>query len=72
MEPRTCEQMSHHIDACPSCIAFIHDLRAAIDRCRALKADCDPVTAGRLRSLLTREYLRLLDVPIPEKIRAKV
>lgn len=72
MEPRTCEQMTHHIDACPSCIAFIHDLRAAIDRCRALKADCDPVMAERLRSLLTREYLRLLDVPLPEKIRAKV
>ncbi len=72
MEPRTCEQMSHHIDACPSCIAFIHDLRAAIDRCRALKADCDPVMAERMRSVLTREYRRLLEVPIPEKIRAKV
>lgn len=67
MEARTCEQMTHHIDACPTCIAFIQDLRAAIDRCHALKADCDPAVAARLRNLLTREYMRLLEVPIPER-----
>jgi RNA polymerase sigma-70 factor (ECF subfamily) len=70
LEARTCEQMTHHIDACPTCIAFIQDLRAAIDRCRALKADCDPAVAAQLRNLLTREYMRLLQVPIPERAPA--
>ena len=41
VEPRTCEQMRAHIEGCPSCVAFLRDLRAAIDRCR-----CD---AGSMR-----------------------
>lgn len=60
VEPRTCAEMSRHIESCPSCIAFMNDLRAAIDRCRALKVDCDPVVIERLRSTLTREYLHLV------------
>ena len=32
VEPRTCEQMRAHIEACPSCVAFLRDLRTAIDR----------------------------------------
>jgi hypothetical protein len=62
--------MTRHIDACPACVAFIRDLRAAIDRCRALQADCDPSVAAGLRSLLTREYLRLFDMPLPHRLRA--
>lgn len=60
VEPRTCAELSKHIDSCPSCVAFLNDLRAAIDRCRALKIDCDPAVMERLRSTLTREYLHLV------------
>jgi RNA polymerase sigma-70 factor (ECF subfamily) len=63
IEPRTCDQMRLHIEACPSCVAFLRDLRAAIDRCRSLEVPCDPAVAPRLRSILTREYLRLLLIP---------
>lgn len=63
IEPVTCEQMRAHIESCPSCVAFLRDLRAAIDRCRALEVPCDPAVAPRLRAILTREYLRLLIEP---------
>jgi RNA polymerase sigma-70 factor (ECF subfamily) len=59
VEPRTCAEMSAHIDACPSCIAFLHDLRTAIDRCRSLEVRCNPAVIERLRARLTREYLHL-------------
>lgn len=59
LEAETCEHMRHHIQACPACIAFIQDLKQAIDRCRALdpcpEAEARPV----LRRLLAEEYLRL-------------
>jgi RNA polymerase sigma-70 factor (ECF subfamily) len=63
VEPLTCEQMRDHIEACPSCVAFLRDLRAAIDRCRSLEIPCDPAVAPRLRAILTREYLRMLVMP---------
>jgi RNA polymerase sigma-70 factor (ECF subfamily) len=63
LEPLTCDQMRGHIEACPSCVAFLRDLRAAIDRCRSLEISCDPTVALRLRSMLTQEYLRMLIVP---------
>ena len=59
----TCDQMREHIEACPSCVAFLRDLRAAIDRCRSLEVPCDPAVAPRLRAILTREYLRMLVMP---------
>ena len=52
--------MRGHIEACPSCVAFLRDLRTAIDRCRALEIPCDSAIATRLRAILTREYLRML------------
>ncbi len=61
--PVSCEQMRQHIDACPACVAFLRDLRLAIDRCRSLQVPCDPAIAPRLRSILTREYLRMLGMP---------
>ena len=64
-QPR-CGEMGKHIEACPNCVAFIRDLRAAIDRCRALKLDCPAGAALRLRALLTREYLRLLETATRE------
>ncbi len=63
VEPLTCEQMRSHIEACPSCVAFLRDLRSAIDRCRSLQLPCDPAVAVRLRTILTREYLRMIVVP---------
>jgi RNA polymerase sigma-70 factor (ECF subfamily) len=69
-EPTTCDEMREHIENCPSCVLFLRDLRAAIDRCRTLDVPCDPTVNQRLRSLLTREYLRMLGMPIPEEIPA--
>jgi RNA polymerase sigma-70 factor (ECF subfamily) len=63
VEPLTCDQMRGHIEACPSCVAFLRDLHAAIDRCRSLEIPCDPAVANRLRAILTREYLRMLIMP---------
>jgi RNA polymerase sigma-70 factor (ECF subfamily) len=60
VEPRTCDQMRKHIEACPACVAFLRDLRVAIDRCRSLEIPSDPAVAPRLRSILTQEYLRML------------
>jgi len=67
VEPLTCDKMRAHIEACPACVAFMRDLRAAIDRCRSLEIPCDPAVAPRLRDLLTREYLRMLVMPVKEK-----
>ena len=61
---QTCEEMREHLEACPSCIVFIRDLRQAIDRCRTLKMKCESQMAPRLRSMLTEEYLRLLGTPV--------
>ena len=65
VEPVTCEKMRGHIQACPSCVVFLRDLRNAIDHCRALEVPCDLAVAPRLRAILTREYLRLLACTLP-------
>jgi RNA polymerase sigma-70 factor (ECF subfamily) len=62
VESSTCDKMRRHIEACPACVAFLHNLRTAIDRCRSLTVPCDPSVALRLRSILTQEYLRLLSM----------
>ncbi len=59
IEPESCEKMRAHIERCPACVAFLRDLRAAIDRCRAMNLACDPAVAERLQAMLTREYLRM-------------
>ncbi len=60
METKSCKQMRAHIDACPACIAFLSDLKLAIDRCRKLNMPFDSDTCASLRRLLAEEYLRLL------------
>jgi RNA polymerase sigma-70 factor (ECF subfamily) len=55
-----CDRMRAHIEACPSCVAFLRELRAAIDRCRSLEIPCQSQVAPRLRTMLTQEYLRML------------
>ncbi len=72
IEPRSCEEMRGHIEACPACVAFLRNLRVAIDRCRSLEIPCDSAVAPRLRSILTQEYLRLLGMPGTEKMAALV
>jgi RNA polymerase sigma-70 factor (ECF subfamily) len=67
VEPVSCEQMRVHIEACPSCVAFLRDLRGAIDRCRSLEIPCDAAVAPRLQAILTREYLRMLAIPAGKK-----
>ena len=67
LEPATCEQMRAHVEACPACVAFLRELRAAIDRCRSLDMPCDPAVAARLRSLLTQEYLRMIGLGLGGK-----
>lgn len=67
VEPHTCEEMRGHIEACPACVAFLRDLRVAIDRCRSLEVPCDAAVAPRLRTILTQEYLRLLGIPSTQK-----
>lgn len=60
LQAASCERMRRHIEACPACVAFIRDLKRAIDRCRALDVCSDAETTPMLRGLLTEEYLRLV------------
>ena len=69
IEPGTCEQMRAHIEGCPACVAFLKDLRAAIDRCRSFAVECDPEVAQRMRALMTEEYLRLMERPAANSAR---
>lgn len=64
VEAPNCDQMRAHIDACPSCVAFLRELRTSIDRCRSLEMPCDSAVARRLRSILTQEYLRMLGMSL--------
>lgn len=60
LKPRTCAQMEAHIAACPECIAFISDLKRAIDRCRHLDISLGSEVCAALRRQLAEEYLRLV------------
>ena len=72
VEPRACRQMARHIEGCPSCVAFLNDLRAAIDRCRSLQVPCDPKIAARLRATLNREVRRMSASPAAKEISARM
>ncbi len=60
LAPESCDQMRGHIKACPACMAFIQDLKRAIDRCRSFEVCPDAETPQALRHLLAEEYLRLV------------
>jgi RNA polymerase sigma-70 factor (ECF subfamily) len=68
----SCNEMQSHIEACPACVAFLRELRTAIDRCRALEISCDAVVAQRLRAILTQEYLRMLGIGSANNPRSSV
>jgi RNA polymerase sigma-70 factor (ECF subfamily) len=53
------QSINAHMEQCPACVAFLRDLRAAIERCRSMEAECDPALTSRLRAMLTEEYLRV-------------
>lgn len=59
LKPENCDKMRRHIEACPTCLVFIKDLKMAIDRCRTFEAGHQGDPAPALRRLLTEEYLRL-------------
>lgn len=63
LAPEGCDRIRRHIEACPTCVAFIQDLKRAIDRCRSLEACPDATAPPALRRLLTEEYLRLVKDP---------
>jgi hypothetical protein len=44
----------------------------AIDQCRSLAIPCDPAVSLRLRAILTKEYLRLLEMTSTEQPRAEL
>jgi RNA polymerase sigma-70 factor (ECF subfamily) len=72
LEPASCEQIQKHIKACPACVVFLMDLRAAIDRCRSLEISCGPDIAARLRAMLTQEYTRLMGMHTEKKMSSVV
>ncbi len=72
VEAPSCDQMRAHIEACPACVAFLRELRTAIDRCRNLEMSCDTAVAQRLRAILTQEYLRMLGMGSANTLRSSV
>jgi RNA polymerase sigma-70 factor, ECF subfamily len=72
IEAPSCDQMRAHIEACPACVAFLRELRTAIDRCRTLEISCDTTVAQRLRAILTHEYLRMLGMGSANNLRSSV
>lgn len=59
VDPEKAHSINAHMQECPACVAFLRDLRAAIERCRSMEAECDPAVTSRLRTMLTEEYLRV-------------
>lgn len=59
LQPESCDRMRRHMEGCPACVAFIQNLKRAIDRCRALEVCPDADVQPVLHRLLTEEYLRL-------------
>jgi RNA polymerase sigma-70 factor, ECF subfamily len=72
IEAPNCDEMRAHIEACPACVAFLRELRTAIDRCRTLEISCDRAVAQRLRTILTQEYLRMLGMGSANNLRSSV
>jgi RNA polymerase sigma-70 factor, ECF subfamily len=72
VEAPSCDAMRAHIEACPACVAFLRELRTAIDRCRTLDISCDSAVAQRLRTILTQEYLRMLGMGSANNLRSSV
>jgi RNA polymerase sigma-70 factor, ECF subfamily len=61
LEPAPCEKLRAHMEACPDCLAFLRELRLAIDRCHEFEVPCNPAVTGRLRTMFTEEYFRMVN-----------
>jgi RNA polymerase sigma-70 factor (ECF subfamily) len=59
LDELSCENVQKHLLDCPACVAFLTDLRRAVDRCRKADAPCESKTAAKLHRLLVDEYLRM-------------
>ena len=59
LDELSCERVQKHLLDCPACVAFLSDLRRAVDRCRKTNSPCESKTAEKLRRLLVDEYLRM-------------
>jgi RNA polymerase sigma-70 factor (ECF subfamily) len=66
LDDLTCERVQKHLADCPPCVAFLEDLRRAVERCRSSETPCEPAAAAKLRKLLLNEYLRLSDQPVAQ------
>ncbi|HUO61238.1 MAG TPA: sigma-70 family RNA polymerase sigma factor [Candidatus Acidoferrales bacterium] len=56
-----CERVEKHLQDCPPCVAFLEDLRRAVQRCRESRVPCESATAATLRKLLIDEYVRMTE-----------
>ncbi len=59
LDDLTCDRVNRHLRDCPPCVAFLQDLRRAVERCRQAESPCNSATADKVRKLLVQEYLRL-------------
>lgn len=64
LQAESCDRMRRHMEGCPACVAFIQDLKRAIDRCRTMDVCPDADVQPVLHRLLTEEYLRLTKNPL--------
>ncbi len=60
IDDATCQRMQVHLEDCPPCVAFINDLKRAIERCQNFEAPCQPAASEKLHKLLAEEYSRVL------------
>lgn len=54
----SCQRIQKHLADCPRCVAFIEDLRRAVERCRRVEARCEPRVSKAVLRLLMEEYHR--------------
>jgi RNA polymerase sigma-70 factor (ECF subfamily) len=58
MDDIACDRVQQHLQNCPACLAFIEDLKKAVQRCHSYQVPCEPRTAEKIRKLLVQEFLR--------------
>lgn len=59
----SCEHIQKHLEDCPTCIAFINDLKSAIQRCKNVDISCPARLPEKIRNIYMQEYLRLSAPP---------
>ncbi len=59
-----CDRVERHLAECPACVAFLEDLRAAVERCRRTDVPCDAKLTSKIKKLIAEEYQRL-SAPVP-------